>query len=163
MDHQTTDCTIRHRSRYAIQSLPTLLPILLPFSIHPRKASTDMTVTGFVYYASYNYFSSTYFPNLPIQGKCAGEEFAAFAGIGILSSYLLLFISFYLATYKKSAAAKGRKRSMSEMGKKAAIDMSKLEVPTVEEAIHVGSPIKEKENGSANGSMNGRATRSRRA
>ncbi|KAI4242930.1 MAG: hypothetical protein L6R40_003803 [Gallowayella cf. fulva] len=118
---------------------------------------------GFVYYASYNYFSSTYFPNLPIQGKCAGEEFAAFAGIGILSSYLLLFISFYLATYKKSAAAKGRKRSMSEMGKKAAIDMSKLEVPTVEEAIHVGSPIKEKENGSANGSMNGRATRSRRA
>ncbi|KAL8698960.1 MAG: hypothetical protein Q9224_001618 [Gallowayella concinna] len=118
---------------------------------------------GFVYYASYNYFSSTYFPNLPIQGKCAGEEFAAFAGIGILSSYLLLFISFYFATYKKSAAAKGRKRSVSEMGKKAAIDMSKLEVPTVEEAIHVGSPIKEKENGSANGSINGRVTRSRRA
>ncbi|CAO1605887.1 Fatty acyl-CoA elongase/Polyunsaturated fatty acid specific elongation enzyme [Xanthoria calcicola] len=118
---------------------------------------------GFVYYASYNYFSSTYFPNLPIQGKCAGEEFAAFAGIGILSSYLLLFISFYLATYKKSVAAKGRRRSISQMGNKAARDMSKLEVPTVEEVIHVGSPAQEKENGSANGSIKGKGTRSRKA
>ena len=121
------------------------------------------TITGFVYYASYNYFSSTYFPNLPIQGKCAGEEFAAFAGIGILSSYLLLFISFYLATYKKSVAAKGRRRSISQMGNKAARDMSKLEVPTVEEVIHVGSPAQEKENGSANGSIKAKGTRSRKA
>ncbi|KAI4257754.1 MAG: hypothetical protein LQ352_001529 [Teloschistes flavicans] len=126
---------------------------------------------GFVYFASYTYFSSTYFPHLPTAGKCAGEEFAAFAGIGILSSYLLLFISFYLATYKKSSSTKGRKRSLSEMGKKAAIDMSKLEVPTVEEAIHVGGSLKEDgeafTNGSvkqtANGSANGKVTRSRRA
>ncbi|KAL8699476.1 MAG: hypothetical protein Q9201_005986 [Fulgogasparrea decipioides] len=126
---------------------------------------------GFVYFASYTYFSSTYFPRLPTFGKCAGEEFAAFAGIGILSSYLLLFISFYLATYKKSTSTKGRKRSLSEMGKKAAIDMSKLEVPTVEEAIHVGGSLKENgevvANGTANGTANGSAkrgsTRSRRA
>ncbi|KAL8711743.1 MAG: hypothetical protein Q9220_003914 [cf. Caloplaca sp. 1 TL-2023] len=121
---------------------------------------------GFVYFASYTYFSSTYFPHLPTMGRCAGEEFAAFAGMGILSSYLLLFISFYLATYKKSSAAgKGRKRSVSEMGKKAAIDMSKLEVPTVEEAINVGSPVKENGalNRHMNGSANGKVTRSRRA
>jgi hypothetical protein len=39
---------------------------------------------------------------MPNAGRCAGEEFAAFAGCGILSSYLVLFISFYLATYKRS-------------------------------------------------------------
>ncbi|KAL8656404.1 MAG: hypothetical protein Q9210_000263 [Variospora velana] len=124
---------------------------------------------GFVYFASYTYFSSTYFPHLPTAGKCAGEEFAAFAGIGILSSYLLLFISFYLATYKKSVGRKGRKRSISEIGTKAARDMSKLEVPTVEEAIHVGSHGVGKENGEVvgNGTLNGgvmpRPTRTKRA
>ncbi|KAI4181487.1 MAG: hypothetical protein L6R41_006593 [Letrouitia leprolyta] len=127
---------------------------------------------GFVYFASYTYFSSTYFPSLPTFGRCAGEEFAAFAGIGILSSYLLLFVSFYLATYKKSAAtAKGRKRSVSEMGKKAARDMSKLEVPMVEEAIHVGGAAVGKENGgvvlqngsAANGGVTTRITRTKRA
>ncbi|KAL8872149.1 MAG: hypothetical protein Q9174_002171 [Haloplaca sp. 1 TL-2023] len=126
---------------------------------------------GFVYFASYTYFTSTYFPNAPTYGKCAGEEFAAFAGMGILSSYLLLFISFYFATYKKSSGRKGRKRSLSEMGKRAAIDMSKMEVPTVEEAIHLGDHAKENgeamvngsANGSATGRANGRATRSRKA
>jgi GNS1/SUR4 family len=56
---------------------------------------------GFIYFASYNYFASKYFPGLPRYGSCAGEDFAAFMGCGILSSYLVLFISFYLATYKK--------------------------------------------------------------
>lgn len=56
--------------------------------------------TGFVYFASYTYFTSTYWPWVPNMGKCAGEEYAAFSGMGILSSYLLLFISFYLSTYK---------------------------------------------------------------
>ena len=58
--------------------------------------------TGFVYFASYTYFTSTYWPWMPNAGRCAGEEFAAFSGCGILSSYLLLFISFYLATYKRA-------------------------------------------------------------
>lgn len=82
----------------------------------------------FVYFASYTYFTSTYFPWMPNSGKCAGEEFAAFAGIGILSSYLLLFISFYLATYKKTGKT-GRPRRNT--GKQAVIAMKDLEVPTV--------------------------------
>ena len=57
------------------------------------------------------------------------------------------------------------------MGKRAAIDMSKMEVPTVEEAIHLGDHAKENgevmvngsANGSATGKANGRATRSRKA
>ena len=111
---------------------------------------------------------------MPTYGKCAGEEFAAFAGMGILTSYLLLFISFYLATYKKTGQ-KGRKRSGT--AKKAAIDMSRMEVPDVDstkEAIsHANSIAKESglsngsatANGNTNGSVrspSGRATRSRK-
>ncbi|KZZ89989.1 elongation of fatty acids protein 3 [Moelleriella libera RCEF 2490] len=71
---------------------------------------------GFVYFASYTYFTSTYFPWLPNAGSCAGEEFAAFSGIAILSSYLVLFISFYFATYKKGGKSTTRKslRRMSQ-------------------------------------------------
>lgn len=68
---------------------------------------------------------------MPSYGKCAGEEFAAFAGMGILSSYLLLFISFYFATYKKTGQ-RGRKRSGTAT--RAAIDMSKMEIPSVNSA-----------------------------
>ncbi|ESZ92110.1 hypothetical protein SBOR_7489 [Sclerotinia borealis F-4128] len=53
-----------------------------------------------VYFASWNYWTSTYHKSLPHVGSCAGEPYAAVAGCTILSSYLVLFISFYLATYK---------------------------------------------------------------
>lgn len=127
-------------------------------------------IPGFVYFASYTYFSSTYFPNLPSYGRCAGEEFAAFAGMGILSSYLLLFISFYFATYKK-AGQQGRKRSGTAT--RAAIDMSKMEIPDVGLAKSVisqsnGSVLNGhlKTNGTATASgrnPNGPITRSRKA
>ncbi|KAF8253113.1 GNS1/SUR4 membrane protein [Wilcoxina mikolae CBS 423.85] len=64
---------------------------------------------GFVYFASYTYFTSTYWPWIPNAGKCAGEEFAAFSGCGILSSYLLLFISFYFSTYKLAGKRAAKK------------------------------------------------------
>ncbi|CAK7211462.1 Fatty acyl-CoA elongase/Polyunsaturated fatty acid specific elongation enzyme [Sporothrix bragantina] len=70
---------------------------------------------GFVYFASYTYFTSTYFPYLPNMGKCSGEEFAAFAGIGILSSYLVLFISFYLATYRKDGKKTTSRKAVRRM------------------------------------------------
>ena len=93
--------------------------------------------------------------------------------MGILSSYLLLFISFYLATYKKEIkGGRGRKkvRRMSETATKATIDMARLEVPDahrVGETMHITSPEHERTNGSANGAPNGgitpRITRSRKA
>lgn len=70
---------------------------------------------GFVYFASYTYFSSTYVPHFPNMGKCAGEEFAAISGIGILSSYLVLFISFYLATYRKDGKATSGRKAVRRM------------------------------------------------
>jgi fatty acid elongase 3 len=69
----------------------------------------------FVYFASYTYFTSTYFQWMPNAGPCAGEEFAAFAGIGILSSYLLLFISFYFATYHKDGKAPSGRKAVRRM------------------------------------------------
>lgn len=55
---------------------------------------------------------------------------------------------------------------MSEIGTKAARDMSKLEVPTVDDAIHLGEHVKENGqamNGSANGGVSARGTRTKRA
>lgn len=49
---------------------------------------------------------------MPNAGKCAGEEFAAFAGIIVISSYLVLFISFYFSTYKKEGKALSARRNL---------------------------------------------------
>ncbi|KAG8906107.1 hypothetical protein FRB99_007568 [Tulasnella sp. 403] len=75
-----------------------------------KKYLTSMQITQFiidlfvVYFATYAYFSSTYFPGrYPSPGNCAGEEHAAIFGCGLLTSYLFLFIDFYIRTYKGGA------------------------------------------------------------
>ncbi|KAK9236085.1 GNS1/SUR4 family-domain-containing protein [Lipomyces kononenkoae] len=77
---------------------------------------------GFVYFASYTYFTSNYFPELPNAGNCAGEEFAAIYGCLVLTSYLFLFIAFYISVYhkkgKKAAAAKAAAASATNGEKK---------------------------------------------
>jgi len=114
---------------------------------------------GFVYFASYTYFSSTYWPSMPTAGRCAGEEFAAFAGIGILSSYLFLFISFYFATYHKD----GKRPS----GRKAVRRMSQAPFPDAAQIMGASSNgAASTTNGSAKSSgvkTNGSSARSRRA
>lgn len=117
---------------------------------------------GFVYFASYTYFTSTYFQWMPNAGKCAGEEFAAFAGMGILSSYLLLFISFYFATYKKTGQ-KGRPRRNT--GREALIAMKDFQIPEADKMAEVfeDSPAKSRNGAVTSGRSNGPTTRPRKA
>ncbi|KAI5299997.1 cytochrome c1 [Ascosphaera pollenicola] len=110
---------------------------------------------GFVYFASYTYFTSTYWPWMPNAGKCAGEEFAAISGLVILSSYLVLFISFYFATYKKTPSGRPRRNT----GKEALIKMKDVQLPEAHlsggSAKPSASPLQNK--------TNRPATRSRKA
>ena len=98
-------------------------------------ASWLIAKSGFVYFASWNYFASAYMPILPHVGKCSGEEYAAVVGCVILSSYLLLFISFYIATYNKFKKNNKRSTAATAAGdmKQAAIVMEKTELPSVSE------------------------------
>lgn len=57
---------------------------------------------------AYNYYAANYFPHLPSLGSCAGTESAAVFGCLLLSSYLGLFINFYIQTYKKPVKGKGK-------------------------------------------------------
>ncbi|KAF7846124.1 hypothetical protein BT93_L5217 [Corymbia citriodora subsp. variegata] len=85
---------------------------------------------GFIYFATYTYVAHTYAPSLPHVGKCGEtrQEFAAFTGCAILSSYLVLFILFYFTTYKKPAGAS-----------KALRKAEKTEVPTMKETSEKAS------------------------
>ena len=56
---------------------------------------------------AYSYFVATYIPGkLPNMGTCAGTEGAALFGCFLLTSYLGLFINFYIQTYKKPVKSK---------------------------------------------------------
>ncbi|KWU45452.1 GNS1/SUR4 membrane protein [Rhodotorula sp. JG-1b] len=84
------------------------------YKIWWKKYLTTLQITQFVidlftvYFATYSYFSATYYPTFPTMGSCAGTEGAAIFGCALLTSYLFLFIAFYQRTYKKTntAAAK---------------------------------------------------------
>jgi fatty acid elongase 3 len=77
-----------------------------------KKYLTTMQIVQFVvdlhlvYFGTYSYFVSSYWPQLPSLGTCHGTESAAVFGCVLLSSYLLLFIKFYIDTYKKPARGK---------------------------------------------------------
>ncbi|KAL2416251.1 Elongation of fatty acids protein 2 [Exophiala dermatitidis] len=85
---------------------------------------------GFIYYACYNYYASTYAPWLPHRGTCGDtrQELAAFTGCVILSSYLVLFVMFYLSTYKKPQPTK-----------KALKRTAQTEVPTISETTEMAT------------------------
>lgn len=86
-----------------------------------KKYLTTMQITQFiidifiVYFATYQHYGYRF--NLPHVGDCTGSRFAAFCGCGLLTSYLFLFIAFYIKTYKSQGAkAAGVKKAVTEAG-----------------------------------------------
>jgi len=71
-----------------------------------KKYLTSMQIIQFVidlfvvYFGTYSHFTHAYYPGLPRIGNCAGTESAAVFGCVLLTSYLGLFINFYIQTYK---------------------------------------------------------------
>lgn len=94
---------------------------------------------GFIYFASWSYFSSTYYPSLPHIGTCKGEEFAAVSGCVILTSYLVLFVLFYLRTYK---TVKTEKRVTKENVRVE----NRVDVKVVEQVTETKRPVSLEEN-----------------
>lgn len=64
---------------------------------------------GFVYFASYQKVANDYFADvLPHCTNCQGSMYAAVWGCCILSSYLVLFIAFYIDVYRKQDSRKAK-------------------------------------------------------
>ncbi|GAA5832293.1 hypothetical protein JCM11251_004310 [Rhodosporidiobolus azoricus] len=98
------------------------------YKIWWKRYLTTLQITQFVidlftvYFATYSYFSATYWPTWPTMGSCAGTEGAAIFGCALLTSYLFLFIAFYRKTYN---AQKARGASAASAAKGAAAVVAK--------------------------------------
>ncbi|KAI6133065.1 GNS1/SUR4 membrane protein [Pisolithus croceorrhizus] len=77
-----------------------------------KRYLTTMQIVQFVidlsivYFGTYQRFAHSHCTWLPHIDNCAGTETAALFGCGLLSSYLVLFINFYVQTYRKPASAR---------------------------------------------------------
>ncbi|OJA20414.1 hypothetical protein AZE42_07494 [Rhizopogon vesiculosus] len=75
-----------------------------------KKYLTRMQIIQFIvdlflfYFCLYQHFVYKYFPALPHIGDCSGNEPAALFGCAVLTSYLMLFVEFYMSTYSKSSS-----------------------------------------------------------
>jgi fatty acid elongase 3 len=75
-----------------------------------KKAVTALQIIQFVLDLIGIYYAVAY---RMFYGKenCAGTDFGAAMGVGIISSYLLLFVDFYIQTYKKSKKRRAEARA----------------------------------------------------
>lgn len=61
---------------------------------------------GFIYFAAYQKTAYRFYPSWPHCGDCVGTLTSNYSGCAIISSYLFLFIAFYIEVYKRSGTKK---------------------------------------------------------
>ncbi|SCV00849.1 LAMI_0G07712g1_1 [Lachancea mirantina] len=91
---------------------------------------------GFIYFAVYQKVADEFLPALPHCGGCVGSTPATFSGCAIISSYLFLFIAFYIEVYKRRGTKKSRlvKRARGGVAAKVNeyvnVDLKKASTPS---------------------------------
>lgn len=91
---------------------------------------------GFIYFAVYQKMVHHYLPSLPHCGDCVGSKSATLSGFFIVSSYLVLFISFYINVYRRKGTKTSRviKRAHGGVAAKVNeyvnVDMKKVHTPS---------------------------------
>ncbi|CAL9736371.1 elongation of fatty acids protein 2 [Monosporozyma servazzii] len=91
---------------------------------------------GFIYFACYQKMVHTYLPSLPHCSDCVGSTPATLSGFFIISSYLVLFITFYINVYKRKGTKTSRviKRANGGVAAKVNeyvnVDLSKVPTPS---------------------------------
>lgn len=124
VDHPLANHTVHLGSRYVSCSLSTS-------RVAPMVANAHQ---GFIYFATWDYYADEFgFNNLHI-GKCEGELPAAITGCSILSSYLVLFISFYISTYRKPSSKSRQANGAKSVGKDQVVSASGRAAETLKSA-----------------------------
>ncbi|KAG2115566.1 GNS1/SUR4 membrane protein [Suillus cothurnatus] len=85
-----------------------------------KRYLTMMQIMQFIidlfifYFGLYQHYVHKYFPALPHFGDCSGSEPAALFGCALLTSYLLLFLNFYMRTYLKTPSSEAKASGTSQ-------------------------------------------------
>ncbi|KAG1733802.1 GNS1/SUR4 membrane protein [Suillus lakei] len=85
-----------------------------------KKYLTAMQIIQFIidlfifYFGLYQHYVHKYFPALPHFGDCSGSEQAALFGCALLTSYLMLFVDFYMRTYHKKPSFKAKANGVGQ-------------------------------------------------
>jgi len=124
--HHTLTLILTHvqlQGRTAVQWVPIILNLgvhsfmycyymiaTFGYSVWWKKHLTTLQILQFVLDLIFCFYAFTigWFSNYQ---DCAGDGFCAFVGITLISSYLLLFIDFFIETYQKSGSTKAENTS----------------------------------------------------
>ncbi|KAH3899747.1 probable Elongation of fatty acids protein 2 [Saccharomycodes ludwigii] len=109
---------------------------------------------GFIYFATYQKIVHTFAPQIPHCGDCVGSTGATIAGCCIISSYLFLFIAFYIDVYLRRGTKKSRIVKRARGGVAAKVNEYVL-IDVANAATPSPSPAPSFRNRKSNGHKNG--------
>lgn len=84
-----------------------------------KQYLTTLQITQFIiifvvsFFGMYNMLAHNFLPMVPHVGDCAGTPSSAFVGVGVVATYLVLFINFFEKTYIKPKGMTSQKTHAS--------------------------------------------------